>query len=447
MTESLDIDLYQASMLHAYFYCNKHEEHGAMELFARSLPKNRSFFVVAGIDRILEYLATLKFSEEDIKLLRSIESLKIDDNFCNYLASIDFSKSLKVFAMEEGEIAFANEPILRVEGPIGLCQYVEKKLLSIINHDVRIASKAARVAIAAKDRPVLEFGGRRAHDETAADIARAAYIAGCHGTSSVKAYAKYGIPCYGTMGHLWIMSYESEKEAFQCWNVLYPQSTYLVDTYNSRQGTENAIKYTARGKLGAIRLDSGNLREQSTAFKRLLINSDNVHTKIIASDDLNEYKISKLLQEDAKIDIFGVGTEIVSTPDAPTCGFVYKLVSVGSRNVCKIADGGKSTWPGKKQIWRHFTNYNGKKIFTHDFIDFNDVKYNGMCEPLLKEQDIIAMKDADISLRKKRIEAARERFQTNLQCLPEHLKLIKEYPGFTNFLTRKLLWFTLEMKR
>jgi nicotinate phosphoribosyltransferase len=434
MSDTLDIDLYQASMLHAYFNNSLHEVKGAMEVFSRRLPENRSFFVVAGIDRIVDYLANFKFTTEDIKFLCSIESLKLTNDFCNYLSTINLSKNLKLVAMREGEMAFPNEPLLRLEGPIGLCQYVEKKILSIINHDVRIASKAVRIVLAAKGKPVLEFGGRRAHDKCSADTARAAYIAGCYGTSNVNAAREYGIPCYGTMGHVWIMSHESEEEAFSNWNKTYPESTYLVDTYHARTGTENAIKSTKRNSLGGIRLDSGDLLLQSCDFKRLLINSDNINTKLIASDDLNEYKIKSLMDGGAQIDMFGVGTEIVSTPDAPTCGFVYKLVSVEnkqniSRNICKISDGGKSTWPGKKQVFRHYIERNNNKYFTHDVVDFSSEKSEmPISEPLLQETKIVSLNSVEV--KKERIELARAFLQQRLQQMPAVLKLVGN-TGFT----------------
>jgi len=426
-TNIIDIDLYQITMLNSYFQNDMHNLKGAMEAFTRKLPKSRSFLVVAGTRRIADFLATTKFTEDDLKIINSV--LPIDKKFYDYLLSVDFSKEIKMLGMQEGEIAFAQEPFVRLEGPICLLQYVEKRILSILNHDVRIASKAARVVIAAKGRPVYEAGGRRAHEECTADTARACYITGFEGTSSLMAFAKYGIKCVGTMGHVWVMSHKTEEEAFQNWNKVYPESTYLIDTYHPRIGTENAIKYARKNSLGGIRLDSGDLYEQSSAFRRLLNNADDYQAKIIASNDLNEYKISELLIHGAAIDSFLVGTEVVSTPDAPTCSFVYKLVAIdnesGTVNKCKTsAEKGKSTYPGRKQIYRHYTVKNNYVKDTHDVICLDDenVGLNPFMKKLITEYTIRkdnGLNDANY---------AREYFINSLASMPEHLKLIRENP-------------------
>lgn len=347
MATELNNDLYQITMLYAYFRNGEAKKPGAMEAFTRKLPSCRDFYVFAGLGRIIEYLSNLKFSQESIKTINEI--LQINDiNFNNYLSSINFAKELKLFAMPEGTMFFPQEPVLRIEGPVGLCQYVEKTILSILNHDTRIASKAVRIVSAASGRPVLEFGGRREHECCTEATARAAYIAGFSGTSNVNAYHKYGVPVSGTMGHVWIMSHNTEEEAFEKWNNVFPNSTYLVDTYNTLQGVEKALKVNPK----AIRLDSGNLYDLSVRAKKI-INDSGKDIKIVATNDLDEYSIADLLSRGAPIDSFGVGTQLVSTPDYPSMGMVYKLVEVEGRPVFKKADTlAKSTWPGKKQVWR-----------------------------------------------------------------------------------------------
>lgn len=423
-TSIIDIDLYQITMLNAYYQNNMHNLKGAMEAFTRKLPKQRSFLVVAGTRRIADFLATAKFTFDDLKIISSV--LPIDNKFSDYLLSIDFSKEIKMFGMQEGEIAFAQEPFVRLEGPIGLLQYIEKRILSILNHDVRITSKAARIVIAARGKSVWEAGGRRAHEECTADTARACYIAGFAGTSSLMAFAKYGIKCVGTMGHVWVMSHTDEELAFKHWNDTYPKSTYLIDTYDPRTGTETAIKCARKGSLDGIRLDSGDLCEQSSIFRRLLNNADDYKSKIIASNDLNEYKIYDFLSRGAPIDSFLVGTEVVSTPDAPTCSFVYKLVAIdeesGTRNVCKnSAEKGKGTFPGRKQVYRHFTSKNNYLKDTHDVICLDNETINSpFVKKLIVEYTI--RKDngfEDASL-------ARDNFINALASMPEHLKLIRE---------------------
>lgn len=428
---TIDIDLYQMTMLYGYFCNNEHMLRGAMEASTRKLPKNRSFLVVSGTRRISHFLATAKFTEEHIKIVHELLPMTKDDKeFTDYLLSIDFSKEIKMFGMCEGEIAFAQEPVLRLEGPIGLIQYVEKRILGILNHDIRIASKAARITIAANGKPVYEAGGRRAHEECTADTARACYIAGFEGTSSVVAYAKYGIKCVGTMGHVWIMSHKTEEQAFKNWDKVYPESTtYIIDTYHPRTGTENAIKITKKGSLGGIRLDSGDLYDQSTTFRRLLNNADDYSSKITASNDLNEYKISDLIRRGACIDTFLVGTEVVSTPDSPTCGFIFKLVAIdeesGTRNTCKKAatdtKESKATFPGRKQVYRHYVMYNKQTVYTHDTITLDvDKQSDPLSRKLIIEYDI--RKDNGLADAK----MARLHFMSIICCLPEHLRLITE---------------------
>lgn len=431
MTTALDIDMYQASMLRGYFENGMHEHQGSMEAFARKLPLCRDFFLVAGIGRIVDYLNSVSFSDEDIRILRSIPGLQIPegsdgDAFCNYLANIDFKRDLKLFSMPEGTIAFPHEPILRIEGPIGLCQYVEKRILSIINHDIRVASKAARVVLAAQGRPVFEFGGRRAHEECSPDTARAAYIAGFAGTSNVQAFAEYGVPAIGTMGHVWIMSHETEREAFENWSKAFKNSVYLVDTYNTYDGIDAAAVY-ARGNIGGIRLDSGDLAHLASSGRRVLNRSAGIDVKIVASNDLDEYSIADLLQRGAAIDSFGVGTQLVSTPDSASLGFVYKLVAVGYHNgdvlnpICKIADGGKGTWPGQKQIFRYQTSFQGNTVITNDVVGLLGEELPG-AEAMLKPHIISSVDHYEYTL------AARQRFMQCLKQMPPYLKTIPRQP-------------------
>lgn len=423
---SLKIDMYQASMLRAWFFHNLHNQKSVMEVFCRKLPTNRNFLVNVGINRIIEHLSTIKFDEREIQVLKSLEFLHVDDAFCDYLRNVNFAKELKVYAMREGEVCFSNQPLIRIEGPIGLVQYVEKLVLSIINHDVRIASKSIRVVIAAKGKTVNELGGRRAHESVTSDTARTTYITGFAGTSSVEAYDEYGVPCHGTQGHVWIMSFPSEEQAQKAWHEVYPESTYLTDTYNSRRGTEIAIDCTHGNKLGGIRLDSGDLAEQSATFRRLMTNADHFDAKIAASNDLDEYLIQDLESRGAPIDSYGVGTQVVSTPDAPTCGFVYKLVHIEGRDICKIASGGKDTWPARKQIWRHYMEYNGIKHFTHDKIDLENSEQPFMSEPLLLNMPLNATgsKEERVRLTKE----AREYCASRMKAIPGHLKVISNKP-------------------
>ncbi len=433
MTNAIDIDLVQATILRAFFENNMHNNQGTMEVFTRRMPYCRDFFVVAGIGRIIDFLANTKFSDNDIRILRSIPALQVPegpegDKFCNYLKSIDFAKELKVQTIPEGSVAFANEPLVRIDGPVALTQYVEKRVLSIINHDVRVASKAARIVLAANGRPVWEFGGRRAHEDTTADTARAAYIAGFAGTSSVQGYAEYGIPVAGTMGHVWIMAHEVEDEAYANWSKVYKDSMYLPDTYDSYNGTDKAIK-AAGNNLGGIRLDSGDLYQESISAKRRLLKS-NSGQRVMATNDLDEYSIADLLERGATIDAFGVGTQLVSTPDTPSLGFVKKLSSIAyapgaeQHPICKIADGGKGTWPARKQIWRNFVQYGNEVVFTNDIVALDSEEQpSPLAVPVLVEQPIVTADPNQVMVE------ARVRCAKTLASLPPYMKVIPKQPN------------------
>jgi nicotinate phosphoribosyltransferase len=255
-----------------------------------------------------------------------------------------------VWAMPEGTIAFQNEPLLRVHAPLGEAQLVETFLLSAINHQSMIASKAARVVLSLKGRPALEFGSRRTHPDAAVDVARAAYIAGFEATSNVEAFDRFGVPARGTMAHMFIMSAPSERDAFTEYGALFGPSTYLVDTYDTIEGTKAALDAVGEG-VQAVRLDSGDLAALSKEVRALLKARGREDVKIVLSSDLDEYEIAKLVT-DGDFDIAGVGTRVATSNDAPSLGGVYKLVQVGDRPVAKLSSE-KVTYPGAHQVYRH----------------------------------------------------------------------------------------------
>ncbi len=442
-SSAIDIDLYQAKMLLSYYRSNMHKRVGTMEAFSRKLPNNRAFMVVCGTERIVEYIKNLKFNANDIKLIKEVLDpgliQPMTDDDCNYFASLDFAKDLTVHTMMDGDVMFANEPVVRISGPIGMCQYVEKHILGTLNHDIRVASKAARIKIAAGDKEVFEYGGRRAHEEISPEAARAAYIAGFTGSSSLTAYAKYGIPVSGTMGHVWIMSHntfnktkrQSQIESFKNWSGIWKDSTYLIDTYNTVDGCVDAIQ-SARRNIGAVRLDSGDLANLSVDVRRELNKSDGcMFTKIVATGDLNEYKILKLRKNGAHIDIYAAGTEVVCTPDAPSCNFVYKLVTTVDdagfvKDVAKLSsEAGKGTLPCVKQVRRFFDPHSG--IFTHDEIQKDGTKLISHACDLLYLRDLKTWDNTKWS-----VEDARKLFSLRLETMPEYLKLIREYMDYNS---------------
>ncbi len=426
MRDALDIDLYQARMLIGFHRAGMDSTIGTMDAFVRKLPHNRKFLVVCGVERILDYLRTLKITADDVRVYKKVlPEVEFDEALGNYLTSIDF-KSLEVKAMQDGDIAFAHEPFISIRGPVGVAQFVEKKVLSILNHDVRIASKAARITIAAKGKPVSEFGGRRGGDKMSAEAARAAYIGGFANTSNVLAFERYGIPCVGTMGHVWVMAFgpNGEAEAYKEWARQFPNSTYLPDTYHVYNGVEKVLS-ECNGSVGGIRFDSGDILENSKWVRRTLSQHDLLRAKLGATNDLNEYKIIELLKQGAPIDWFGVGTEVIATPDAPTCNAIYKLVQIEHKgekiHVAKIAADGKGTLPAAKQVFRHLEVKQQKHVdgairhYSHDTIGLADENIDDTDEMLQSR------KPGD---RQIPAEESRNRCQDQLKRMSRSLSLI-----------------------
>jgi nicotinate phosphoribosyltransferase len=359
----LTTDLYELTMAAAYFD-NGLRDRAIFELFVRKLPKHRSYLIAAGLEQALDYLSTLRFTTDQIDYLREHPSFnRVSSEFFDYLAEFRFTGD--VWAMPEGTAAFGMEPLLRVTAPIIEAQIVETFLLSTINFQTMIASKAARVVTAACGRNVVEFGTRRAHGaEAGLFAARAAYIGGCFGTSNVEAGYLFGIPTYGTLAHSFVMMFEDEDDAFRAFLKVFPETaTVLVDTYD----TIAAVKRLAREfgpAIPAVRLDSGNLCELSKQVRDTLDEAGMPDTKIFASGDLNEYKIADLIARGAQIDSFGVGTELATSYDAPALSGVYKLAGLeenGGVSMRIKLSHDKTTYPGPKQVWR-LTNAEGRYV-------------------------------------------------------------------------------------
>jgi nicotinate phosphoribosyltransferase len=364
-TRALHTDLYQLTMLAAYFHRGVHQTPAACELFVRRLPPNRRFLVAAGLQQALEYLRELRFTDEQIEALRAVPGMRkaMSFEFIEYLRGLRFDGD--VYAVPEGTIVFENEPMLRVEAPLGQAQIVETFLLSAINHQTMIASKAARVVLAAKDRPVLEFGTRRTHPEAAVHVARAAYIAGIAATSNIEAAYRYDVPARGTMAHMFIMAADSEEQAFASYGELFSPSTYLVDTYDTLRGVARALDVVGDG-VDAVRLDSGDLAELSKQVRALLAERGREDVKIVISSDLDEYELDAL-DDSGTWDVAGVGTRLATSDDAPSLGGVYKIVSIDERPVAKLSEG-KVTYPGSHQIYRHAKD----GVFEFDHLGMTD---------------------------------------------------------------------------
>lgn len=385
---ALSTDFYELTMAAAYFKSDQRKTRAIFELFVRKLPRNRSYMVAAGLEQALEYLNNLRFDEKEISFLKSNKSFsKLGKDFFKYLKNFKFTGD--VWAVPEGSILFPNEPILRVEGPIIEAQIVETFLLSVINFQSLIATKASRITDIAGRKGIVEFGSRRAHGPQAALLAaRASYIGGCVGTSNTLAGYKFGIPTFGTMAHSYVMSFEKEIDSFKEFTRIFPDGMILVDTYDSLEAVKKIVQSGL--KIKGIRLDSGDLHLLSIQSRQLLDNANLHDAKIMASGDLDENIIADLLKKNSPIDIFGVGTELSTSRDDPAMNGVYKLVAIKTpisknryKTIYKLKTSiGKKTYPAPKQVYRIFSD----GVIQQDIIGLDDEKFNHIkAVPLLKK--------------------------------------------------------------
>jgi nicotinate phosphoribosyltransferase len=355
---ALLIDRYELAMLGACLREGIAERQGVFELSVRQLPVHRRFLVVAGTDRIVRYLRDLRFTDADVEYLCTVPDLAevMTDAMVGYLREFRFRGNADV--VSEGEIVFEGEPIVRIEGTLAEAQLLETFLLGVINAETRVASKAARVVLAAAGRPVMEFGARR-HDPLAAPFAsRAAFVAGCAATSCEEAGRRFGVSVVGTLAHSYVLAHvdDGEAGAFGRFVEAFPQGTaLLIDTFDPRAGALHAA--AAGSAVRSVRIDSGDLVVQGHEVRKILDAAGRSDVQMVASDDLDEYRIRALLQAKAPYDAFGVGTAIALTPDAPSLGAVYKLVEIEDRRGMRVCVGkrspGKSGDGGARQVWRH----------------------------------------------------------------------------------------------
>lgn len=353
-------DLYQLTMAAGYFAAGKRDDIAVFEFFVRRLPEGRDFLIAAGLEQVVEYLTALRFEAEHIDYLRGLPQFAhAPEEFWAYLRAFRFRGDL--FALREGTPFLPNEPVLTVRAPLIEAQIAETYLVATVAFQSMIAAKAHLCVTAAKGRAVVEFGTRRAHTPEAGTLAaRAAYIAGCAGTSNVETGFRYGIPVYGTSAHSWVLSFESELESYRALQSLLREGTvYLIDSYDTLEGARLAARL-GRPLLG-VRLDSGDLNALSRQVRRILDDAGLPEAKIMATGDLNEVKIADLVEDGAPIDSFGVGTELATSFDAPALAAVYKLVEIESGGVKRPTakySPDKQTLPGAKQVFR----YRGKDV-------------------------------------------------------------------------------------
>ncbi|MCM3639045.1 nicotinate phosphoribosyltransferase [Sporosarcina luteola] len=365
---ALHTDLYQINMMESYWADGIHERKAVFELYFRNLPFGNGYAIFAGLERILDYLKDFQFSESDLTYLR--EELGYREDFLSYLKDIRFTGD--VYSMKEGELVFANEPILRVESTLAEAQLIETALLNIVNFQTLIATKASRIKQVVKEEVVMEFGSRRAHEMDAAIWgARAAVIGGVEATSNVRAGKRFGIPVAGTHAHSLVQAYQSEYEAFHSYARRHKDCVFLVDTYNTLKiGIPTAIQVAK--ELGdkinfiGIRLDSGDIAFLSKEARKMLDAAGFQDAKIVVSNDLDEYTILNLKAQGAKVDVWGIGTKLITAYDQPALGAVYKIVAIENENgemedTIKISSNvEKVTTPGQKKLYRIIDRENGK---------------------------------------------------------------------------------------
>ena len=365
-------DLYEITMMQAYFKNNNKNKMAIFDVFYRKNPMDGGYAISAGLEQVIEYINNLHFTEDDINYLASLKIF--EDDFLDYLKNFKFTGD--IYAIPEGSVMFPREPMLKVIAPIMEAQFIETAILNILNHQSLIATKAARICYAAEGDGIMEFGLRRAQGPDAGIYgARAAVIGGCAGTSNVLTGQMFDVPVMGTHAHSWIMSFDDEYTAFYTYARLYPMAcTLLVDTYDTlNSGVPNAIKVFKQMKNEGIelknygiRLDSGDLAYLSKKARKMLDDAGFKDATITASNDLDEFLIASLKMQGAEITNWGVGTNLITSKDCPSFGGVYKLAAImedGENFTPKIKlsdNSEKITNPGNKKIYRIYEKENNK---------------------------------------------------------------------------------------
>jgi nicotinate phosphoribosyltransferase len=409
---ALSTDLYELTMAQSYLENGKTKP-AVFSLFIRRLPKNRSFLVAAGLETLLEKIKNFRFTEEELNYL---ENLKIfSKNFLDYLENYRFSGD--IYAVNEGKIIFENEPLIQVEANLPDAQILETLIINIIHFQTLIASKAARSFIVSGGKRVIDFGFRRAHGiEAGVYAARAAYIAGIDSTSNLEAGKNFGIPVVGTMAHSYVMVFDSEEEAFKCFAKSFPKMPiFLIDTYDTLSAAKKVVKLAKEGvKAIAVRIDSGDLVKLSKKVREILDEAGLNDVKIIVSGGLDEHDIKKLMDEKAPVDIFAVGTKLVTSADQPYLDIAYKLVEYDGKPKFKLSPG-KATFPYKRQIIRHYLQ-NG--IMNYDEL----VRFN---EEVEGEKLVFkVVEKGKIVYTFKSLKEIKETFLEEIKKLPESLKTL-----------------------
>ena len=419
VTESaLLTDLYQLSMVQAYLDAGMTET-AVFEMFVRKLPKGRNFLLAAGLEQVLAHLEALSFTQAEIAWFERAGGF--NRRFLDYLAGFRFTGD--VHAIPEGTPFFPDEPIIRVTAPIMQAQIAETRVINLLNLETIVASKAARSVLAAPGKFLVDFGLRRAHGAEAGLLAaRAAYIAGFDGSSTVLAGARFGIPVYGTMAHSFIQAHQTEREAFTDFALSRPRDvTFLLDTYDTEAAARKLVEIApglkARGvTIRSVRLDSGDLAALAFAVRAILDAGGLKEVGIFASGGLDELELARMFAAGAPIDGFGVGTALVVSADAPALDCAYKLQEYAGQPRRKRSSG-KATWPGRKQVYR---SYDGNGRMLRDVLTVEGDPQSG--EPLVTQ----VMAAGERTWPAEPLDAVRARVRREIGRLPERLKNLED---------------------
>lgn len=415
-------DLYQLTMLQSYLEHDLNQI-AVFEFFVRKLPPERNFLVAAGLEQAVQYLESLQLNPEELQWLE--DSGRFSRALIDYLAGLRFTGA--VHAMPEGTVFFADEPILRITAPLPVAQLLETRLINLLHFQTLIASKAARLVLAAPDRMLVDFGLRRAHGEEAGLLAaRAGYLAGLTGTATVLAEQRFGIPIFGTMAHSYVLAHDDETVAFEHFARSHPQgATLLIDTYDTEAGAEKVVRlaHTLAPEgivIRAVRLDSGDLHTHAVRVRAILDAGGCTEIKIFASGNLDEYALAELTAQGAPIDGFGVGTRLDTSADVPYLDCAYKLQEYAGIARRKLSEG-KATWPGRKQVYRH---YDAAGFMRGDLLTTADDAQDG--EPLLQPVMRNGRRlNPPVDLHESRAHGARQ-----LHALPPALRRLEPQPAF-----------------
>jgi nicotinate phosphoribosyltransferase len=427
-TSALLTDLYQLTMLQAYFDRGMHAQ-AVFELFFRRLPPQRNFLIAAGLAQALRYLATLRFTAVDIETLHRTELFH--DEFLAWLAELRFTGD--VDAVPEGTVLFADEPIMRVTAPLPQSQFVESRLVNIVHFQTLIASKAARCVLAAPGKTLVDFGMRRAHGaEAAIFAARASYLAGFAGSATVSARQLFDIPVFGTMAHSFVQAHDTELGAFEHFARSHRGPiVLLIDTYDTEAAAARVVELTQRlpdKPIAAVRLDSGDLDLLARRVRARFDEAGLANIEIFASGDLDEHRIADLVARGAPIDGFGIGTSLDVSSDAPALDCVYKLQEYAGRPRRKRSTG-KATWPGCKQVYRRRLE-SGE--FATDVLTLDTDPHPG--EPLLKAVMRGGQVVAPVPLTE-----GREHARAQLAALPAPLRALDRHADYRVEISRALI--------